>query len=85
MMENDKGYPTIDLALSAYLITKGKKIQSISHRGNSKRRKATIIFEKTDDLIELVDKYFDNTATVPPREYADNIRGLKSRIVNAVD
>jgi hypothetical protein len=83
-MENENIYQTIDLALAAYLKTQGKNIICIDHKGNSRKRKATIVFEMSEDLEEMIKKYYDNEALVDPRTFFDNVRGLKSRIVNSV-
>ena len=72
-------YETIDLALAAFLKTKGYKVAGVHKKRN--RRKATIFFEKDDNIEEDINGYF-NGAEIPARDFFDNVRGLKSQIVN---
>jgi hypothetical protein len=73
-------YRTIDLSLAAYLKTIGYPIVAVEQKRN--RRKATILIELTPQLEKDVNDYFNNKAKVDPRAFYDNVRGLKSQIVN---
>jgi hypothetical protein len=83
MSNNESEYSTIDLALAAYLKTIGRAVIGIEQKGNSNRRKAIIKFDQDSELPEIIRLYYDNQASVDPRTFYDNVRGLKSQIVNA--
>jgi hypothetical protein len=76
-------YSTIDLALAAYLKTIGYEIVHIEtkrYRGKDKRSR--IFVQKTDDLQQQIADYYNNKALIDPHEFYQNVRSLKSRIMN---
>jgi len=81
--QNEDVYRTIDLPLAAYLKTIGYTVVGIDRKRNKK--KASVLIKHDENLSTVVKEYFDGNSKVEPRSFYDNVRGLKSQIVNRVD
>ena len=73
-------YKNRDFYFSAFLISRGCPLA-----GHSRENQTTTIFEfeETQQLKELVEKYYSMTALVEPMSYGAAIRSLKSVIHSA--
>jgi hypothetical protein len=82
--QNDGLYRTLDMVLAAYCKTIGYEIVDIEAKrikGKAFKR-ATICIKSSDGLKEAIDAYFDNRGQVDPMAFYNNVRALKSRIMN---
>jgi len=78
--KQDKVFTTYDLGCAAALITKGFKLVALDR---TYPRKIQFIFEKTDEINDIINEYLIDTLEIKARSYFDNIRALKSRIYNS--
>ncbi len=81
-MKFNEYYDTSDMALAAALLCGGCKLEALD-RSNSRR--VLFVFERTGDLEEMLDDYWQDSAVVNPRTYFDSIRMLKSRLYGGQD
>jgi hypothetical protein len=73
-----KSFRTADLALAAFLKSKGFKIHSIDRsRGDGK---CTFIFESTPEIDSIVLKFFNNECLVEPLQFLEETRRVKALI-----
>jgi hypothetical protein len=67
-------YNTSDLYLAGYLMASGIPLKS-----NERESGTTIFyFEKTDKLLQLVEKYFNMQAVINPLHYGSALKILKN-------
>lgn len=76
-MEQETNYKTSDLYLAAFLKLKGFKMSV-----EKNRNKAIFTFEKTDELIVLVNDYLNEGGSCSPLLYTNSIKNLKNLIYN---
>jgi len=69
-------YRTTDLAISSYLAISFKIISCEKLEGN----RFEFVFEKTKELENHLENYFNNSAKVSPIAYFNSIKSIKSRI-----
>lgn len=69
-------YTTTDLAITAYLVL----FFPITNLNRIEGNRFEFAFERTSDLEERVQTFFDNTALVSPTDYFNSLKNLKSRI-----
>lgn len=74
--ETDKTYNTSDLSLATTLSI-WCPIQKIV---KSNPRKSTFIFEKTENLLKLVDAYYRDEIKVSPQTFFNQLRAVKARL-----
>jgi len=67
-------YETTDINLTGYLVASGMSL--VSHRSENGR--TIFCLEQTDELIQLVDGYYDLSATISPLRYASSLKILKN-------
>ncbi len=75
--EHDDIFQTADFALAAALVADGFGLATLNRRNS---RRALFVFERTQNLNEAVEKYWNNTLSVKPRTYFDSIKHLKARL-----
>jgi hypothetical protein len=73
---NTDTYSTQDFYLSALLVTKGHPVVDYERQRNITQFQ----FEKTSELLTLVQEYFSDRVTVSPVRYGNAIKNLKSLI-----
>ncbi len=71
-------YTTKDISLAAAIITAGHKI--ISLEKEPLKNNYLFVFETSEDLLSVVDKYWNNGLLLNVREYSTNLKYLKSRL-----
>jgi hypothetical protein len=76
-MEQETNYKTSDLYLAAFLKLKGFKMSV-----EKNRNKAIFIFEKTDELVVLVNDYLNEGGSCQPLLYTNSIKNLKNLLYN---
>ncbi len=76
-MEQETNYKTSDLYLAAFLKLKGFKMSV-----EKNRNKAIFTFEKTDELVVLINDYLNEGGTCSPLLYTNSIKNLKNLIYN---
>jgi len=76
-MEQETNYKTSDLYLAAFLKLKGFKMSV-----EKNRNKAIFTFEKTDELVVLVNDYLNEDGSCQPLLYTNSIKNLKNLIYN---
>lgn len=76
-MEQETNYKTSDLYLAAFLKLKGFKMSV-----EKNRNKAIFTFEKTDELVVLVNDYLNEGGSCQPLLYTNSIKNLKNLIYN---
>jgi len=86
MQSSDKAiqslYSTRDINLAAVLMTYNHFMSNIDFQieGSDGRAVGYFIFEKSKELEETVQKYWQRQLTVEPREFILNLRSLKSQV-----
>lgn len=65
-----------DLYLCGFLVNEGQNLIRMDNDGS----KFWFIFEDNSKLNELINAYWENTATTKIKSYIDNVRSLKDRI-----
>lgn len=80
--QNQEYFTTRDLYLAAVLICYKFTVLSIDFQIEGARGLPVgyFQFKKTDELMEVVGKFWQNTLTVEPRDFINNMRGLKSQV-----
>lgn len=76
-MEQETNYKTSDLYLAAFLKLKGFKMSV-----EKNRNKAIFIFEKTDELVVLINDYLNEGGSCQPLLYTNSIKNLKNLLYN---
>jgi len=76
-MEQETNYKTSDLYLAAFLKLKGFKMSV-----EKNRNKAIFIFEKTDELVVLINDYLNEGGSCQPLLYSNSIKNLKNLLYN---
>lgn len=76
-MEQETNYKTSDLYLAAFLKLKGFKMSV-----EKNRNKAIFTFEKTDELVVLINDYLNEGGSCSPLLYTNSIKNLKNLIYN---
>lgn len=76
-MEQETNYKTSDLYLAAFLKLKGFKMSV-----EKNRNKAIFIFDKTDELVVLVNDYLNEGGSCQPLLYTNSIKNLKNLLYN---
>ena len=71
-------YKTADLALVAVILLLIPDSLEVLDRTN--QRKVLFVFKKTDELIDLVDKYWKRELTVEPQSFFGQLKIAKVRI-----
>lgn len=84
-MENEnniKLFETSDFTLSATLIYLKFEMKNMNYQveGSNPRPVAYFQFEDTPELEDAINKFWNKKLAVEPRDYGDNIRGLKAQI-----
>jgi hypothetical protein len=69
-------YSTQDFYLSAFLVAKDHPVVAYDRQRNITQFQ----FEKTSELLLLVQEYFSDRATVSPVRFGNSIKNLKSLI-----
>ncbi len=77
MSENDGKYRTSDIYFAAFLKTAGVVFQGTEVDEHDGRR-TIFVFENTETMRDLRNKYFNRTAKVPALTFADEVKALKS-------
>jgi hypothetical protein len=73
-----RSFQTSDIALVAYLKSKGFKIQSIDRsKGNGK---CIFIFEPNPEIDPIALKFFNGQCTVEPMDFLEQTRRVKALI-----
>jgi len=75
--ESEDTFKTCDLYLSAYFCAQGLRIVTID-RSNPQR--CNFIFEKREDIDDLIETFKLGQARVEPKQYMFKIRELKSML-----
>ena len=70
-------YATSDLGLAAYLHALGHRLEKLDRVDP---RRVQFCFEASEELAEVVDKYWKGTARVQPLELLTSQRVLKHRL-----
>ena len=85
-MENkiEEKFSTRDLYLATTLVTMKFRISNVDYQieGNKKQPIGYFGFDKTKELNEIVDKYWQGEIKVEPREFVTNLWSLKSMVMN---
>lgn len=76
MIDDEMGYQTCDLYLSAFFLSAGCRMQK-SFR-DPKTKRVYFCFEKNPIMLDLKVKYFSREAKIDALTFADNIKSLKS-------
>jgi hypothetical protein len=77
LYENEEsGYQTCDLYLSAFFLSAGCKMLKSFREAKSKR--VYFVFEKNPIMLDLKLNYFSREAKIDALTFADNIKSLKS-------
>jgi len=76
-MEQDNKYRTSDLYLTAYLKFKGFKMEV-----EKNNKKATFIFERTEEILKEVTNYLNESGSCEPLLYANSVKNLKNLLYN---
>lgn len=76
-MEQETNYKTSDLYLAAFLKLKGFKMSV-----EKNRNKAIFTFEKTDELVVLINDYLNEGGSCQPLLYTNSIKNLKNLLYN---
>jgi hypothetical protein len=71
-------YKTADLALVAVILLLSPDSLEVLDRTN--QRKVLFVFKKTDELVDLVDKYWKRELTVEPQSFFSQLKIAKVRI-----
>ena len=82
VFDDESGYQTCDLYLSAFFLSCGSKM--VRSTRDSKTKRVYFVFEKNPILLDLKLKYFSREAKVDALTFADNIKSLKSLCHNIV-
>jgi hypothetical protein len=75
--QNSKEHRTADLALTAALCVHGFAIEKVERVTPTR---SVFIFSKSDQLEEIIERYWRRELTVEPQEYFDQLKVLKARI-----
>lgn len=75
--ELDRYFETTDFDLSVALMCKNYVLESIE---NELGNKLVFVFQKDEDIEDVVDGYWSNKILVSPLEFANARKNLKSRI-----
>lgn len=70
-------FSTFDLALAAYLQTRGYILESLDR---SDPRKVAFIFTRGEDMDQSIREFWNRRQSVEPTAYFDAIKHLKSQI-----
>ena len=73
-MKQTDTYRTSDLYYAAFLRVAGVVLNGVEREN----RRVYFVFEWSDVIHELKKGYFNETAKVPARSYADEIRAMKT-------
>jgi hypothetical protein len=73
-------YKTSDLPLAAYLVLHKIKLKEMQGKEGDRRR--YFVFEKTDELEFLVERYMNGEAVGNIKDYFYVLKDLKTRIYN---
>lgn len=76
-MSNDEKYRTSDIYFAAYLKTAGVNFLG-TEVDEADQRRTVFLFENSETLRDLRNKYFNRTAKVAALTYADEVKALKS-------
>lgn len=74
--KNNELLPISDLSLIGYLIERHKVIET----DTQDPRNVIFLFKRSPKLNKDIEGFWNNTATVHPLEYFNNIKNLKTRI-----
>ena len=77
-MNNQKNYKTSDLCL-ATVISLSLPLQGLERLGSGK---AYFIFEHTDELDGLLERYWKRDLTTDPQMFFQQLKLIKSRLYN---
>ena len=72
---------TYDIGLAATLVTLGYTLIDVDR---TNPRKSQFIFRRDEHIDKMVNKYWDNTLTVPARSIVDNLKMLKNRLYSII-
>lgn len=77
-------FSTRDLYLASTLVTMGFFMLNVDFQIEGEKRLPVgyFSFEETQELKELVQKYWQGHIQVEPRSYITNLRGLKAQVSN---
>jgi len=70
-------YKTYDLACAAALISEGFILLTLDKENP---RKVQFVFNESNHIVEVIDKYWSDKLKVNARTFFDNIKMLKNRI-----
>jgi hypothetical protein len=76
-MGEEEKYTTSDLYLGSYLKLKGFKMIV-----EKQRNKAIFVFEKTEELLQEVNNYLNESGSCEPLLYTNSIKNLKNLLYN---
>lgn len=81
-MVEEQNYSTRDLTLAATLVSLGFALQQIDYQieGDKPNPIGYFLFENSDELQETLRQFWSGQVTVEPKEFINNMKGLKSQI-----
>src|SRR3970040_1788032 len=71
-------FTTYDLGVSTALLCAGFLLLSVDKNSNS--RKALFVFQKSDGIEDVADRYFSDRLEVKARSFFDNLKALKNKL-----
>lgn len=81
-IKSDNPFITYDIGLAASLVTLGYKLIDVD---KSNPRKSQFMFNRDEQTEKMVNKYWDDSLTLPARSFVDNLKMLKNRLYSIVD
>jgi len=75
-IDYEKFIPCTDISLAAYLVS----FSHIIKIDATDPQKVVFFFEDTSELHDSISGFWNNTVTIAPLEYFNNIKNLKTRI-----
>ena len=72
-----KYFTTYDLNLSAVLVSQNFTLEEVEKSGSGK---ALFYFKKSDELLELIDRYWKNQLQISPQALFTSLKSIKNRL-----
>lgn len=80
-IETKEQFITYDIGLASALVTLGYTLVDVD---KTNPRKSQFIFHRDEQIDKIVNKYWDNTLTLPARSLIDNLKMLKNRLYSVI-